>query len=471
MGLLDFFSGNSGNGSGGFGLLDDPRQVGMMNMALGLLSQAGPSTTPTSLGQALGRAGMLGVQGMQQAQNRQLENRMSDMKMKYLQGQIDEQQSTLDEKKKISDFYGNLGRFSSSPESQALATGAAQGDVGPTVTNAERIQSMSPGRFDATAMYQAMLQSGSPTLAQAGLQGLVKERPKVKDWQKVEVDGQVLYAPYFEDGTVGNPVPYQVAEKLHFANTGGETVALNPFTGKKQASVRNTQSPESVASNAVAWANYNLSKQRMAQEQASQNQPQFNAEMGGFVTKPTANAPQGGFIPLAGYTKPEKPMTEAQAKDNLFGSRMQQANAALVDLEKKGALSPGRIKAMAEGTGRLMGLGFEGLQSSLSDTAGTLTNWTQSEAQQKVEQAQRDFLNAVLRKESGAAISPQEFSNAEKQYFPQAGDSKAVIAQKRQNRELAIQAVQAGVPAGQRTKVPTSGGNSGLPSGWTVTER
>ena len=64
MGLLDFFSGNSGNGSGGFGLLDDPRQVGMMNMALGLLSQAGPSTTPTSLGQALGRAGMLGVQGM-----------------------------------------------------------------------------------------------------------------------------------------------------------------------------------------------------------------------------------------------------------------------------------------------------------------------------------------------------------------------------------------------------------------------
>lgn len=305
MGLLDFFSGNSGSG-GGFGLLDnmdDPRQAGMMNMALGLLSQAGPSTTPTSLGQALGRAGMLGMQGMQQAQDRQIENRMADMKAKYLQGQIDEQQSTLDEKKKINDFYGNLGRFSLSPESQALATGAAQGDVGPTVTNAERIPSMPAGKFDATAMYQAMLQSGSPTLAQAGLQGLVKERPKVKDWQKVNVDGQVLYAPYFEDGTVGKPVPYQVAEKLHFANTGGETVALNPFTGTKQASIRNTQSPESVASNAVAWANYNLSKQRLAQEQANQGKPQWDATRGQFVYAPTATSPTGKAITPTGLSE------------------------------------------------------------------------------------------------------------------------------------------------------------------------
>ena len=48
---------------------------------------------------------------------------------------------------------------------------------------------------------------------------------------------------------------------------------------------------------------------------------------------------------------------------------------------------------------------------------------------QKLEQAQRDFANAILRKESGAAISQSEFANTRQQYFPQPGDSEEVIAQ------------------------------------------
>lgn len=35
-------------------------------------------------------------------------------------------------------------------------------------------------------------------------------------------------------------------------------------------------------------------------------------------------------------------------------------------------------------------------------------------------------------------ISPEEFANAEQQYFPQPGDWPEVIAQKRKNRENAI---------------------------------
>jgi len=35
------------------------------------------------------------------------------------------------------------------------------------------------------------------------------------------------------------------------------------------------------------------------------------------------------------------------------------------------------------------------------------------------EQAKKNFVNAVLRLESGAVISPSEFTNADKQYFPQ----------------------------------------------------
>ena len=73
--------------------------------------------------------------------------------------------------------------------------------------------------------------------------------------------------------------------------------------------------------------------------------------------------------------------------------------------------------------------------------------------QQKIEQAQRDFVYAVLRPESGAVVSEGEFENARKQYFPQPGDSEEVIRQKRDNRktEIAGLGVIAG-PAGQEIR-------------------
>lgn len=80
-------------------------------------------------------------------------------------------------------------------------------------------------------------------------------------------------------------------------------------------------------------------------------------------------------------------------------------------------------------------------QSSLSSLPG-VANFLISPGRQQVEQAQRDFVNAVLRRESGAAISSSEFDSANKQYFPKPGDSKEVIAQKRVNRDIAIKAMK-----------------------------
>ena len=51
--------------------------------------------------------------------------------------------------------------------------------------------------------------------------------------------------------------------------------------------------------------------------------------------------------------------------------------------------------------------------------------------------ARRDFVNAVLRRESGAAIAPSEFESAERQYFPVFGDSQAAIEEKRRRRKVA----------------------------------
>lgn len=150
-----------------------------------------------------------------------------------------------------------------------------------------------------------------------------------------------------------------------------------------------------------------------------------------------------------------KPLNDVQSKALQFGTRMQAAGSVLDGLASKGVDQPGLIKRAADAVG-----------------IGGAANWTQSGEQQQVEQAQRDFINAVLRRESGAAIADSEFSNARQQYFPQVGDSPEVIAQKRKNREIATAGVLAEVPDSE-TRVnqvmTTANGNTpapkGLPSG------
>lgn len=151
--------------------------------------------------------------------------------------------------------------------------------------------------------------------------------------------------------------------------------------------------------------------------------------------------PGGPADPNTKGAKLAKPPTEGQSKALLFGTRMAAADEALSELEREGVMRPGNIKTVAEGLAGAVPL----LGESLAKGAGVATNWTQSGSQQKVEQAQRDFINAVLRRESGAAIGAGEFANAAQQYFPQPGDKPEVLRQKAANRRAAIAGFKAEV--------------------------
>lgn len=72
---------------------------------------------------------------------------------------------------------------------------------------------------------------------------------------------------------------------------------------------------------------------------------------------------------------------------------------------------------------------------------GRVANYLVPEARQKYDQAKADFINAQLRRESGAAIAASEFANADKQYFPVPGDTADVIKQKAANRRAAVEAM------------------------------
>jgi hypothetical protein len=118
----------------------------------------------------------------------------------------------------------------------------------------------------------------------------------------------------------------------------------------------------------------------------------------------------------AAAARADKPMTEFQGKAALYGSRAAQSDKVLKALEDKVSL-----------TGLAAG-----------QASGMMGNALMSSEQQRITQAQRDFVNAVLRQESGAVISDAEFANAKQQYFPAPGDTKAALDQKRANRQLAI---------------------------------
>jgi len=73
----------------------------------------------------------------------------------------------------------------------------------------------------------------------------------------------------------------------------------------------------------------------------------------------------------------------------------------------------------------------------------SLPNFMRSGDFQVQEQAELNFLRAILRKESGATITATELEDGETQFFPRAGDTPQVREQKRANRIQALEALKA----------------------------
>lgn len=243
--------------------------------------------------------------------------------------------------------------------------------------------------------------------------------------------------------------------KVQQSNLGGttQTAMVDPLTGQQRilSDVKHTQSPDNAATVAATLRGQNMVDAR-ARETLAQGKWQYDAERGGLVNMQTGEfkpATQGG-MPLG---EKEKPLTDSQSKAALFGVRMQESDKILNELAGQGKTTS--IPGARTGFG-----------------VGAAVNMASPANAQKLEQAKRDFINATLRRESGAVISPSEFDNAEKQYFPQIGDSPAVIEQKARNRALATKGVMLEVPKAYQEKVKGLGGEPAKPeakTGKTIT--
>ena len=120
--------------------------------------------------------------------------------------------------------------------------------------------------------------------------------------------------------------------------------------------------------------------------------------------------------------------TESQGKDNVYSTR---AEGALAKLEPVVDALASRTDMIADA----VPLGFaRGLQS---------------EEYQVAKQAGDEFLQAILRKDTGAAITEQEQALYGDTYLPRPGDGPGVLQAKREARARALSALQSGMNADQ----------------------
>jgi hypothetical protein len=100
-----------------------------------------------------------------------------------------------------------------------------------------------------------------------------------------------------------------------------------------------------------------------------------------------------------------------------------------------------RMKQSEDIFDSLVNGGYNRADYTSSVAAGGVPQSISSEEWRQQDQAELNFLLSVLRRESGAAISPSEIETGTRQYFPRAGDSEKVLAQKKANRELVTRAM------------------------------
>jgi hypothetical protein len=255
-------------------------------------------------------------------------------------------------------------------------------------------------------------------------------------------EGENLVMP-----SIGGGEPVKLAEggaKYHAPisiDTGNSTILLDPITKQKIGEYAKAHQP-------VA-----------GQVLETENGPMLVNTRTGQATPVMANGQ-----PVAGG----KPLTADQGNATAFGIRMKESNQILNNLEEKGVKNTGVVRSAVAGTVGMTPFVGENLAHGVNAVMNTLPSALggPSAEQQQVDAARKNFITAVLRKESGAAISASEFYNEAQKYFPQPGDSDAVIAQKRHARDTAIKAMEIQAGPGKRQIEQTN-----LPienNGWSV---
>ena len=256
--------------------MNDPRVMGLMGLATGLLQSSGYSHRPISFGEALGNGMQQGMQGYMMGQNAAGQQQELDMNRQKFN--LERQQITrkLEEQTKMQDV---MKKFS--PESG---------------TNT----------FSRKDVSEALIATGMPGLIDMGL----KMAPKVKSTQKGRDErGNAVYHNVLDSGEMVNTgiVP---AEKAMQVNQGSQISFLDPYSLQQRGamgvgmapgeSARLAQSAQQHADNqGLARQNAHLQQQKLMLEMDPEYQAQKAARIAGAREQAIGQAKGSADLPNA----------------------------------------------------------------------------------------------------------------------------------------------------------------------------
>jgi len=126
---------------------------------------------------------------------------------------------------------------------------------------------------------------------------------------------------------------------------------------------------------------------------------------------------------VPGTKKTKDPLTEGQKRQGTFAVRMESSLKQIEALENAG-FNPVNL--------------YDIIVNNLPVVPDSLERWLSSAEYKQYERAKMDFSTAVLRQETGAVINDTEIIWINKTYFPEFGDDRQTILNKRQARRDAL---------------------------------
>ena len=444
--------------------LNDAQRKSIQRQALlqaagALLQAGGPSTQRISFGQALGGALQAGSKGYTDAQQSAINQLLTKQKM-------DEYKVAQDQRRRLEQIFGVAAPTAGMPMTPDQALAAPGGQVGPTVGRAAMIgqtteaTAMSPEdmRYDQY-MKAAQLFAADPTKSKAYMDMAMAIKPREEvTGQPFEVtgsDGKPVMVQQFKGGAIKTLQGFGPKREVVLQNVDGRLMAFDKskLTGGEVYGTGITPAEQQRLD--MDAQRLKMERQRLGMEarrlniseaefQRGQYERMENEDGVFYVPKvpglPAIPVAGPGGVPLKGKAPP-KP-TEGEANAAGFANQMENAEAV--------------IKALPAGSQPGVGSAMAG---SVPLLGGVFERNVQSAPTQQYKQAADAWIRAKLRKESGAAIGVDEMSKEYQTYFPQIGDSAAVISQKAKSRQIATDAMK---KSAGRSYGSTATGGGGL---------
>jgi hypothetical protein len=407
--------------------------------AAALLQAGGPSTTPTSLGQALGSAFTAGQAGLQRGTESALTQMLTRQK-------LEEAKRAQDLQKRIAGVFDGTAAPSGTitPEQALAAPGMA---AGPTVQRAAligqpRTEAAGPKMSAAEQRAQQYRQladiyamSGKGEDAKRYMdiaENLAPTRQEVagQPFEATDAEGKRVMVQQFKDGTIKTMAGFGPKREVVLQNVGNRIVAVdkNKLSGGESLAISMTEAEQRRLQ--IEEAQLKIAQQRLGLSQAEFNRGAYDrvetAQGIMYVPKTPGFAPipitDASGAPLMGTGG--KP-SEGESNAAGFAQRMERSQQILSQLPTSAV--PGVLSATAGAIPLVGGLAQRGVQSA---------------QEQQFKQAADDWIRAKLRKESGAAIGRDEMESEYRTYFPQVGDTPEVISQKAYARQVATNAMK-----------------------------